>query len=90
LGVGGVYATSALGGIANLDAPTVSLASLAYAGITEEIAIIGIVIAACINTISKVGIAFLLGSKEFSKLVIFSSAFPLAGAIVYSVAIKNR
>ncbi len=88
LGVSGVYAISALGGIANLDAPTVSLASLAYGGITEEIAIIGIVIAACINTISKVGIAFLLGSKEFSKLVILSSAFPLAGAIVYLVVVK--
>ncbi len=85
LGVRGVYATSAIGGFANLDAPTVSLASLAYREITAEVATLGIVIAACINTVSKAGIAFLLGSKEFSKLVILSFAFPIIGAIVYVV-----
>src|SRR4030066_321071 len=71
LGVSGVYVTSAIGGLANLDVPTVSLASLAYRDITAEVATLGIVIAACVNTVSKAGIAFLLGSKDFSKLVIF-------------------
>jgi uncharacterized membrane protein (DUF4010 family) len=82
-GVGGVYVTSAIGGLANLDAPTVSLASLADSQITSRIATLGIVIAACVNTVSKVGIAFILGSKEFSKLVIFSFSFPTIGAIAY-------
>jgi len=85
LGVSGVYATSALGGIASLNAPTVSLAELAHGEITAEVATFGIVIAACINTISKAGIAILLGSKEFSKLVALSSAFPIIGAIAYSI-----
>ncbi|MGE5444875.1 MAG: MgtC/SapB family protein [Ignavibacteriales bacterium] len=85
LGVSGVYATSALGGIASLNAPTVSLAELARGEITARIATFGIVIAACINTISKAGIALLLGSKEFSKLVALSSAFPIIGAIAYSI-----
>ncbi len=84
-GVSGIYATSAIGGLANLDAPTVSLASLAPGEITAEVATFGIVIAACINTISKAGIALLLGSKEFSKLVALSSAFPIIGAIAYLV-----
>ena len=85
LGVSGVYITSAIGGLANLDAPTVSLASLAYRDITAEVATLGIVIAACINTVSKAGMAFLLGSKEFSKLVILSLSFPIIGAILYVV-----
>ncbi len=84
-GVSGIYATSAIGGLGNLDAPTVSLASLAPGEITAEVATFGIVIAACINTISKAGIALLLGSKEFSKLVALSSAFPIIGAIAYLV-----
>ena len=85
LGVGGVYVTSAIGGLANLDAPTVSLASLAYRDITAEVATLGIVIAGCINTGSKAGMAFLLGSKEFSKLVVLSLSFPIIGAILYVV-----
>ena len=85
LGVSGVYVTSAIGGLANLDAPTVSLASLAYRDITAEVATLGIVIAACINTVLKAGMAFLLGSKEFSKLVILSFSFPIIGAILYVV-----
>jgi uncharacterized membrane protein (DUF4010 family) len=83
LGVSGVYVTSGIGGLANLDAPTVSLASLAYKQITAEVATLGIIIAACINTISKAGIAFLLGSKEFSRLVILSFSFPVIGAIAF-------
>ncbi|MBF8302314.1 MAG: hypothetical protein HW396_595, partial [Candidatus Dadabacteria bacterium] len=85
LGVSGVYVTSAIGGLANLDVPTVSLASLAYRDITAEVATLGIVIAACVNTVSKAGIAFLLGSKDFSKLAILSFSFPIIGAILYMV-----
>jgi uncharacterized membrane protein (DUF4010 family) len=85
LGVSGVYATSALGGILNLDAPAVTLANLAYRNITSEVATLGIVIAACINTISKVGIAFFWGSGEFSKLVALSFSFPIIGAFAYIV-----
>jgi uncharacterized membrane protein (DUF4010 family) len=85
LGVSGVYATSALGGILNLDAPAVTLANLAYRDITSEVATLGIVIAACINTISKVGIAFFWGSGEFSKLVALSFSFPIIGAFAYIV-----
>jgi uncharacterized membrane protein (DUF4010 family) len=81
----GVYATSLLGGIVNINAPTVSLAQLAHGEITVRVATFGIVIATCVNTISKAGIAFLLGSKEFSRLVAISSAFPIAGAMVYSI-----
>ncbi|HXG30204.1 MAG TPA: MgtC/SapB family protein [Thermodesulfobacteriota bacterium] len=83
LGVSGVYVTSGLSGIVNLDAPTLSLASLAQKDITARVATIGIVVAACINTISKVGISFVLGSREFSRLVAFSSSFPIIGGVVY-------
>ena len=85
LGVNGIYATSALGGILNLDAPTVTLANLAYGDITPEVVTLGIVIAACINTISKAGIALFCGSREFSKLVVLSFSFPIIGALAYIV-----
>jgi uncharacterized membrane protein (DUF4010 family) len=84
-GIIGVYATSVLGGIANLNAPIASIAELAHESITAKVATFSIVITACVNTISKAGIAFLLGSKEFSKLVILSSVFPVAGAIAYMI-----
>lgn len=84
-GVSGVYATSALSGILNLDAPTVTLANLAYRDITSEVATLGIVIAACINTLSKAGIAFFWGAREFSKLVALSFSFPIFGALAYIV-----
>jgi uncharacterized membrane protein (DUF4010 family) len=85
LGVSGVYATSALGGILNLDAPTVTLANLAYRDITADAATLGIVIAALVNTITKAGIAFFLGSGEFSKLVALSLSLPIIGALAYIV-----
>jgi uncharacterized membrane protein (DUF4010 family) len=84
-GVIGVYATSVLGGVANLNSPIASIAELAHGSITARVATFSIVIAACVNTISKAVIAFLLGSKEFSKLVALSSAFPIIGAIAYVV-----
>lgn len=84
-GVIGVYATSVLGGIANLNAPIASIAELAHGSITARVATFSIVIAACVNTMSKAVIAFLLGSKEFSKLVALSSAFSIIGAVVYLV-----
>lgn len=88
LGVTGVYASSAIGGIANLNAPTVSLAALVPGEITAKVAALGIVIAASINAISKAFIALLLGSREFSKLVILSSILPILGATVYIVIFR--
>jgi len=83
LGTGGIYLTSGLSGVVNLDAPTVSLANLAYKDITAQVATLGIIIAACVNTVSKAAIAFLFGSKEFSKLVALSFSFPTIGGLIY-------
>ena len=85
LGTGGIYFTSGLSGVVNLDAPTVSLANLAYKDITAQVATLGIVMAACVNTVSKVVIALLFGTKEFSRLVALSFSFPTVGGLIYIV-----
>ncbi|GIW47268.1 MAG: hypothetical protein KatS3mg078_1145 [Deltaproteobacteria bacterium] len=84
-GTRGLYITSALSGLVNLDAPTVSLANLAYRFVTVEAAKYGIVIACCINTISKALISYFIGSKEFSRLVFLAFSFPVAGGVVYLI-----
>jgi uncharacterized membrane protein (DUF4010 family) len=83
LGTGGIYLTSGLSGVVNLDAPTVSLANLAHRDITAQVATLGIVIAACVNTVSKVIIALLFGTREFSRLVALSFSFPTVGGLIY-------
>jgi len=73
LGNSGVYLISFLSGITDVDAITISLSTLAESGdISTFTAQIGILIAAFANTIVKAGIAFYLGSKEFSKFIIIS------------------
>ncbi len=85
LGTGGIYLTSGLSGVVNLDAPTVSLANLAYKDITAQVATLGIVIAACVNTVSKVVIALLFGTREYLRLMALSFSFPTIGGLVYIV-----
>lgn len=74
-GNSGIYLISFFSGFADVDAITITLASLAAEGsITQSTAQIGILIAAFANTIFKGGIAYFLGSKNFFKgiLILFS------------------
>ncbi len=69
-GESGIYFISFLSGITDVDAITISLSNLALSGsITNTSAQIGIAIAAFANTIVKGGIAYYLGSKDYSKLI---------------------
>lgn len=69
-GQGGVYAVSALSGLADTDAITVSLASQAKSGFAATLAARGIVIGAVSNTLLKGSMAFALGSRELGRLVL--------------------
>jgi uncharacterized membrane protein (DUF4010 family) len=65
----GLYITSIIGGLAGVDAITLSVAALAKTTITSKVATISILLAALTNTFVKAGIAFIFGSREFGSKV---------------------
>ncbi len=70
LGTSGVYATAFLSGLADVDAMTITLSTLAAEGtISTRVATTGIVIAAIANTMVKAALAWLLGSYRLGRLV---------------------
>src|SRR3989339_897328 len=73
----GIYAVSALSGIINADAITVSLSQLAKKELTTDIALKGILIATIVNIAVKGGIAYFKGSAEFSKRILLSFAIQI-------------
>lgn len=67
----GLVVASGLAGLADVHAPTISVASLAAAGkLSAENAVIPILVAFSINAASKAVAAIVSGGKEFSKIVI--------------------
>lgn len=70
LGSSGVYATAFITGLVGIDAITLSLSKLSADGaIAPAVATTGIVIATIANTLVKVGLVWILGSRELGKLV---------------------
>jgi len=69
-GQAGTYAASLVAGIADVDAITLSLATLAENSQVEEgVAVAAITLAAMTNTLVKLSIAFILGTREFGSRV---------------------
>lgn len=69
----GVYATSILSGLADVDSVTLSMATLAGKEVSTRVAINAIILAAISNTIAKTAIASIFGSKEFRNWMLLSS-----------------
>lgn len=71
LGEAGLYFSSFLAGLADVDAITLSIADLSQAdgGIGYETARRAIVLAAIANTLAKGGLVFSLGSKPLRKVI---------------------
>lgn len=68
----GLYATSVLSGITNVDAVTLTMASLSKSGeISLTVAAMSIFIAIASNTFIKSGIAYFMGNKKFGMKVFF-------------------
>ncbi len=71
LGTKGIIIAAIISGLADVDAITLTMANLALVGdITAFVAVAGITVAAVTNTIVKGAIAYIFGSREYSKWVI--------------------
>lgn len=69
-GDAGTYAASLVAGLADVDAITLSLATLARTpAMAEEVAVAAITLAAMTNTLVKLAIAFFLGTREFGSQI---------------------
>ncbi len=68
-GNAGVYAASIIGGLADVDAITLSMATLAKTSLDPAIAVNAITIAAMTNTLVKLTIAYVLGTVAFGNKV---------------------
>ncbi len=68
-GSAGIYVTSLISGVADVDAITISLALLAKDTVSQEVAVNAITLAAISNTLVKFLIALFFGSRKFGKLI---------------------
>ena len=83
LGSYGIYAAALLAGLADVDAITISMLAFASTGeISIPVAVTGITLAVLSNTISKCGIAYLFGSREFAKQVAICTAIILSSGLL--------
>ena len=69
-GGAGLYAVSAISGITDVDAITLSLSRMARDGMDPDIAIHGIMIAASVNTMVKAGMVFFIAGKRMGLVVV--------------------
>ncbi len=80
-GGAGIYAASAISGVSDVDAITLSLSRMARDGLESNIARNGIIIAAIINTMTKAGMAVILGRGKMGlKTAIVLGLSVLMGA----------
>lgn len=79
----GLLIASALAGITDVDAITLSLSELSKnTSISKQVAMQGILIAALVNTAVKLFLARLFGGKAFAKLTTIAFAIILVGGLV--------
>ena len=80
LGNQGVYAASALAGLTDVDAITLSNARMVRGGLDPSVATIAILIAVGVNTIIKSGLALVLGTRKLGVRAFAIGALIVAGA----------
>jgi len=68
-GEAGTYAASIVAGLADVDAITLSMATLAKTSVCPDVAVASITLATMTNTLVKLSITFILGTREFGKRV---------------------
>ncbi len=83
LGDLGLYLLSATSGISDVDAITLSLVRMSGDGVALSTAVVGIVIAASVNSLVKASIAFVLGPANLGKRV----AIPMILAIAAGLSV---
>lgn len=81
-GNAGTYAASIVAGLADVDAITLSMATLAQSTVNPNVAVTSIALAAITNTLVKLAIAYILGSVEFgNKVAVIFLPMVIAGLI---------
>jgi uncharacterized membrane protein (DUF4010 family) len=68
-GDAGIYAASIVSGLADVDAITLTLSTLAKSTLSPNVAVASITIAAITNTLVKLCIAYVLGTREFGNRI---------------------
>lgn len=79
----GLWALAAASGIADVDAITLSLSRMSQSEISLQVAVIGIVIAASANSLTKGGMAFAIGGRALGWRVLL----PLAAGAAMSLLV---
>ncbi|MBS3743635.1 MAG: MgtC/SapB family protein [Wenzhouxiangellaceae bacterium] len=82
-GDAGVYALAAASGIADVDAITLSLARMGSDDLTAITAVLGIVIAASVNSLVKAGMAGVIGGRKLG----LAAGLPLGIAVAAGLAV---
>lgn len=67
LGESGIYLLSGLSGITDVDAVSLSLAASARSGLSERVAVLGILLAVTVNTLVKAGLAIAIGGWQLAR-----------------------
>lgn len=88
-GNAGAYAAGIISGLADVDAITLSMATLANTTIAPGIAATTIVLAAMTNTVVKLIIAYLLGTREFGNKIAIIFLPMIAVGILAVVLLKG-
>ncbi|VVB71761.1 Uncharacterised protein [uncultured archaeon] len=65
----GIYAASIVSGLADVDAITLTMSSLAQSTLAPNVAVTSITLAAITNTLVKLAISYILGSVEFGNKI---------------------
>lgn len=81
LGTGGLYLASALAGVTQLDAITLTLAHQVQSGLDVHIAARSLAIAAATNSLFKAGLAMTIGSRRFGRSVLTTLLLAAVGCI---------
>jgi uncharacterized membrane protein (DUF4010 family) len=81
LGEGGVYLASALAGITQMDAITLTLGAQVEGGLALGVATRGLILAAAANSLFKALLAFSLGPRSFGRPILATLALAALAAV---------
>ncbi len=81
LGEQGLYLASALAGVTQLDAITLTLAHQVGSGLDVHVAARSLAIAAATNSLFKAGLALTIGTRPFGRLVLVTLLLAAVGCI---------
>jgi uncharacterized membrane protein (DUF4010 family) len=86
LGSSGIYAASAIGGLASIDAIVISLTQLAGYKLSADMVSAAIIIVIISNSIFKAIIALIWGTKELGREVVKGLGFISLAALIYLIS----